>query len=274
MKFEDFLKINAKDIEQKQQLLLKDFAKEVKKFTPTLSSLIKAFIEANAGGKKLRGALMILGYKIAGGKKNGEILRLAGAYEILHACILAHDDIIDKSPKRRGRHSLYQALGGDHYGISQAISLADYGFFLSIKIITGSNFPDKTKNKVIKKLSEVLVDTTIGQMLDIQRGDALTIMKLKTARYTIAGPLQIGAILAGADEGLIKRLEEFGENLGIAFQIRDDILDGEVQSVKQAKTQVLKYTAKAKRLIPEIVKDDKMVSLLEEMTSYLVYRTK
>ncbi len=269
MKFEDFLKAEALEIEGQIQNLLDDFGKKTEIKSVTLLPLIKAFKNANKGGKKIRGVLVKLGYELVGSRKREDILRVAAAYEIFHTAILAHDDIIDESPTRRGQPSLYKSVG-----IVQAITLGDCGFFLSVKIIAESNFPDKNKNEAIRKLLEVLVDTTIGQMLDIAHGDKETTAKLKTARYTIAGPLQVGAILAGADQRLIKKLGEFGEKLGIAFQIRDDILDGEVRSLESAEEKAFEYTSKAKKMIPVITKDQQMVKILEGMTEYLVERRK
>jgi geranylgeranyl diphosphate synthase type I len=78
-----------------------------------------------------------------------------------------------------------------------------------------------------------MLETASGQMMDVMlptikgdqtEEDALLIFRFKTARYTISGPLQLGAILAGTDEDTLGKIQEFGDNLGIAFQIQDDIL--------------------------------------------------
>lgn len=207
-----------------------------------------------------------------------DILRVAAAYEIFHTAILVHDDIIDQSPLRRGKPSLYQALGGKHYGISQAVSLADFGFFLSFKIISEADFSEDVKIKALGLFSQVMMDTTWGEMLDLEKTDPRVVMKLKTARYSVAGPLQLGAVLAGAGGGkLLGKLGRLGENLGIAFQIQDDILDAEVDylgGVEYAKKEAEKYKNKAVKTIPEITKDLKMSKLLEQMGEYLVGRKK
>lgn len=270
--------------------ILDELRKEVGKISPNLLPLINKFIESCQGGKRLRGKLVILGYEIGqvhleGAKAHlrGEILKIAAAYEIMHSAILAHDDIIDQSPTRRGQPSLYKSVG-----MEQAITLADLGFFLAIKIISEAKFPEKAKNEALKLFSQTMVDTAIGQMLDIQKslpalsvrqaggrqGDPLLIMQLKTAKYTVAGPLQLGAMLGGAKEELIRELGEFGESLGVAFQIKDDILDGEVKSVDDAMVKALKYSARAKKIIPKITNDPKMIKLLEELVDYMVGRRK
>lgn len=250
MDFKKYLEKNALELDQEIEQILADWLNQVKKINLKLIPLALAFINACKGGKRVRGVLVKLGYELAeghlrgetklspGAHLGGEIIRIGAALEILHASILAHDDIIDKSILRRGQKTLYQALGGDHYGISQAIGLADIGFFMCMKIISQANFYDQEKNQAIMVVSDMMMDTGLGEVLDVevphlsgqgtgysgQEEDVLAIHRLKTAQYTISGPLQIGATLAGAQEQLLGKLAEFGENLGIAFQIQDDIL--------------------------------------------------
>lgn len=229
MLFNDFLYSTAPKVESELEKIL---AKNPEKQATSLKGLFKAFSDANFGGKFLRGVLVILGYKLSNGPDNRDIYKVASALEILHTSLLAHDDIIDKSVKRRGKESLYSVLGGDHYGLSQAICLADFGFFLSIKLISGTNFKPEFKIKTISLVSEILSETLQGEMLDIKLAkdkfykteSSLNIALLKTAKYSLSGPLTIGATLAGAPENLVKKLTEIGDNLGIAYQIQDDIL--------------------------------------------------
>lgn len=253
--------------------ILDELRKEIGKISPALLPLIDKFIESCQGGKRIRGNLVLLGYKIGNRQQatGKDIVKVAAAYEIMHSSILAHDDIIDQSLTRRGQPSLYKAVG-----IAQAITLADLGFFLAIKIIAESNFPEK--NEALKLFSKTMVDTAIGQMLDIQKGlpagrqgDPATIRKLKTARYTVVGPLQLGAVLAGASVNLLDQLDQFGENLGIAFQIKDDILDGEAKEKDLANT--LQYTDKARSIVPKLTKEEKMRKILNELVDYMVERT-
>lgn len=264
MDFRKYLARTAEKLDREIQKILNEWLKDVEKTDKSLVPLAKAFIKSCDNGKRIRGGLVKLGYQLAGGKSI-EIIKVGAAYEILHTAILVHDDIIDKSPKRRGQPSLYKSIG-----VSQAITLADLGFFLAIKIISESNFPFQEKIKALNLFSKTMVDTALGQMLDIQKGNALTIMRLKTARYSIAGPLQIGAILAGAKLDQLDKLDQFGENLGIAYQIRDDILDGEALDYKG--TDALKYVSRAKKLIPKITNDPKTSKLLKDMAEFLVER--
>lgn len=264
--FPDYLKLEAKKIDQVLDKYLDSELKRIGKINPQLTPIFKAFIKASMGGKRLRGALVKLGFELGGAKSSHQIYQISIAHEIFQTAILAHDDIIDQSLTRRGKPSLYQAVGQD-----LAITLADLGFFLSINIISESKFDMEKKNKAINLFSKTMIDTTIGQMLDILHADPVTVAKLKTARYTICGPLQVGTILAGAGSKLISILGKFGENLGIAYQIRDDILDGEV--LDYGEQQALKYAITAKKMIPQITKDVKYSILLESLVDFLIKRS-
>ncbi len=264
------------ELDKEVEKILKEQLSEATKIDKKLTPLIKAFASSCQGGKRIRGVLVKLGFEMANGKSR-EIAKIGAASEIVHTAILVHDDIIDKSLSRRTKPSLHQALGGNHYGISQAISLADYGFFLGLKIISKARFPHNRKIKALELFSEVMADTTLGEILDLEKTDPMTVMRLKTARYTIAGPLQLGVILAGGNQKRVRALGDFGENLGIAFQIRDDILDAEVDwvgGVDNAKKEAEKYKNKAIRMLPEITKDRKMSKILEQLAENLINRKK
>lgn len=284
MDFKRYLEENARRIDEELDIILSDFLNETKKTNIKLLPFALGLINSCRGGKRIRGTLVKLGYELGRGGKwemgSGKIevgdgiLKIAAALEILHTALLIHDDIMDKSPTRRGQPALYEALGGGHYGISQAISLGDIGLYLPIKIISEANFLGEYRLKALSFLSQTLVNTGWGQVLDVEgvREDRDFINLFKTAKYTIAGPLQLGAILAGADEQLIRVLGEFGENLGIAFQIHDDILDGETNSLDYSRQDEVKYVLRAKSIIPKITKDKEQAKLLTEMADFLVER--
>jgi len=228
MTFSAYLQQRARRIDQRLFELLENWKKQYVALND-LVPLLNAFIESCKGGKRLRAALVVLGYELGKKGSNHDILQPAIAFEIFQTAILAHDDIIDKSPIRRGKPSLHFALGGDDYGVSQAISLGDLGFFLATQLIAESNFPSENKNRALGVFSKTLQQTAAGEILDVLlpkkksiiRDDILTIAKLKTASYSFVGPLLVGSTLAGFEN---KNLLVFGENLGIAYQIQDDIL--------------------------------------------------
>lgn len=254
MHFNDFLKQSAKEIDTEIENYLSSWSNNVTQDTPHIKPLLEAFEQSVKSGKRIRGSLVLLGFKLpslsrpfvytSDDNKSKELLKIAVAYELFQTAILIHDDIIDKSPTRRGIPSVYRALGGEHYGISQAICLGDIGFFHAYKLIAESNFEDAVKSKAAAFFSKCSTETVIGEMLDVDlaytkrevtEADTLVVSRIKTAYYTFVGPLTLGAILGGADETLLAKIKEFGENTGIAFQLQDDIRDsfGSEKSLKK-----------------------------------------
>jgi geranylgeranyl diphosphate synthase type I len=228
MHFNEFLKQSTREIDSAIEIFFSTWSKEITHISPRLVPLISALHTACAGGKRIRGSLVLLGYALAAGNvtsQKKEVLKIAVAYELFQTAILAHDDIIDKSPTRRGKPSLHNHLGGDHYGMSQAICLGDLSFFMTYRLVSESQFADTIKNKLTTYLSNSFLDTVAGEILDVAKGDVLTIYRLKTAYYTFVAPLTVGAMLGGATADVMTAIRVYGENLGIAFQIRDDIRD-------------------------------------------------
>lgn len=192
------------------------------------------------GGKRIRAILMIVGYRMMGGKKEEDIIRASTALELIQSYLLIHDDIMDESDLRRGKDTVHKIYEKKHlksgfagrpvkFGESMAIILGDLADAYAMEILSDSNFPAELKVKAIYKLNEIIEYTGYGQIIDIYSGvmdefkeeDLLLLHKYKTARYTIEGPLALGMILAGAEPDGI---EEFAIPVGIAFQLQDDIL--------------------------------------------------
>lgn len=233
MTFKDYLDANAQKINDVIRSVLLYWRAQVKKTAPDLVPPLDLYIDRSFGGKTLRGVLVCLGYRITGGENSSEILKAAAAIEIFQTSILAHDDIIDLSPTRRGKPTIYKALGDNHYALSQTICLGDVGFFMAAHALADSKFRPEYKVKAISAFSKMVINTGLGEMLDVELprlktgktdNAVLTIHKLKTSYYTIIYPLTIGAILGGASQHLLDRFQIFGDKLGIAFQIQDDIL--------------------------------------------------
>lgn len=216
----------------------KYFDGEIKETTgigPIASRALSVLRDYTAGGKCVRGILTILGYQLAGGKELERILPAAVAVELLHNALLIHDDYIDDDKVRRGKptvHEIYKRRKGEHYGASMAVVVADTAIFLANKLLAELNF---SKNRVVKATAELnrfLVNTCFGELMDIDFdykqkiswNDILKVRTYKTAHYTFVMPLVVGATLGGADRKLIKCLVEYGEPVGLAFQLRDDVL--------------------------------------------------
>lgn len=187
------------------------------------------------GGKRVRGYLVKLG-GILFGLDDDSYIDIAAALEIFQTAILIHDDIIDEAEKRRGIDTINAKYSG-HLGISKAICIGDLGFFLSYKIISELNLSSNIKEEITKVYSKTLINTVNGEIIDVELPlndlkyhksmDEKIIYDIyvnKTAWYTIIGPILIGSTLANASSVDKEKLKNIGLNLGIAFQIKDDLL--------------------------------------------------
>lgn len=221
--------------------------KSVSLYPKLIGKFYKDLADFGKGGKKLRGFLVYLSYKVGKGSIDRQdlekILPVALAFEIAHSFLLIHDDVIDQSEVRRGKqtiHKRYEKMappslkaseGKKHYGMSQAIIIGDIACFEAIKLIGQADIDDKQKVVCINYLLQTLLETGYGEALDVEyshMGADLQkiwqVTNLKTARYSFVGPLILGTILAGAKKSQMLSLEKFGLTLGTAFQIQDDIL--------------------------------------------------
>lgn len=196
-----------------------------------------------AGGKRLRAAFMYYGYMAARGIHEEKMLTASMSIEFIHAFLLVHDDIIDRDNMRHGTttlHRKYADLGRryfpakdtDHFGNSIALILGDMLGAFGNDIIFSAEFPVEHKFQALSKLQDIVSYTVIGQARDIymeyegkaREKEILAMYRNKTAKYTVEGPLHLGAILGGASHALLDGLSAYAIPLGIAFQIQDDIL--------------------------------------------------
>ena len=235
----------------------------IKEFLSTLDTssnmdkYIDALIRHSDGGKRIRACLVALGYSIFKGFDNiNNIVFPSLSYELFQTGILAHDDIIDNSDYRRFKPSMHKDLGEGHDGISKSICVGDLGIIAAIEILQNSTFDDSIKLRAITHQNKVFSQTIAGELKDIEfsyagrakESDILSMYRLKTAQYTVSGPLVLGAILAGADENQIKLLSDYGDSVGICFQIRDDIL-GLFGSEKELGKSILSDMCEGKKTV-------------------------
>jgi geranylgeranyl diphosphate synthase type I len=223
-----------------------EFFSRQKAFTDSISPIASQMVEKFQdfiGGKRLRGALTRSGYQMFGGGNDYEITKASLAVEIIHGLALIHDDIMDQDDLRRGKPTIhkqyetsYREGGSDEkaqtYGKSMAILVGDLGAFLTNIIIAETNFPEERKVRLMKRISEVILLTIYGQGLDVTyeqklrplEEEALRVHQYKTSYYTVTGPLEYGAILAGCNESdpRYQALEKYGLPIGLAFQLKDD----------------------------------------------------
>jgi geranylgeranyl diphosphate synthase type II len=182
-------------------------------------------------GKYLRPSLLSL-TALSLGVPMDKILLTATAMQMSEDWILIHDDIEDDSLSRRGGDTLHKI-----YGPNLSINAGDALHVLMWKVINDnySHLPLDIAQKISHEFFVMLSRTVLGQTaeikwteenrLDLSESDILFILEGKTGYYTIAGPMRLGAILAGASDLELNKIYEFGKNLGYSFQIIDDLLD-------------------------------------------------
>lgn len=197
-----------------------------------------------SGGKRLRPAFAYWGWRaVATGEPDPEALLLFSALELLHACALLHDDVIDDSSTRRGRpttHVRFAALHRDRdwrgspeqFGTSAAILLGDLALAWADDIVLGLELAPDARRRVRRVWADIRTEVLGGQYLDIVAeasaaesiASAMNVDTYKTACYTVARPLQLGVAAAADRPEVQAAFAEFGTDLGVAFQLRDDVL--------------------------------------------------
>lgn len=233
--FLNYLEQYNQEIEPLTEEFFGEAKEHVLRYDPVAGQLIDDYRALTMEGKKIRGCLILLGYQLFGGKDRGKALRASLAMEIIQTALLIHDDVMDKDDLRRGLptiHKRYSGKFGAHYGQSMALVIGDTGFFMAFTHLTACDFPSDTITRVTNYLSRRLTEVGFGQSLDLTyeklkrfgEDEVIRIHTLKTAEYTISGPLALGAILAGANPEQVGLIEKFGIPVGVAFQLRDDEL--------------------------------------------------
>ena len=275
--------------------------------TAQLGDEARLFVEAGAtslgGGKRLRARFCIAGWRAVEEPSRTltavppEVIAAAAALEVFHVAALVHDDIVDSSDTRRGRPSAHRALEASHrdarwagdpeaFGRSAAILLGDLLVAWSDDLLEdGLAAAEASRARAARRAYAAMRrEVTIGQFLDVAEESAfrsapderhaeraLRVASLKSARYSVQQPLLIGAALAGADAAQTAALAAFGLPLGMAFQLRDDVLGvfGDESTtgkpsgddVREGKRTVLvayareALPASARRILDELVGD-------------------
>lgn len=186
------------------------------------------------GGKRMRAALVAAGYEAFAPDGASACMPAMIAIELLQTYLLIHDDWMDHDDVRRGGPTVHvllrERLGDPALGEAAAILAGDLASGWAQEALLESNVAPERALRAMKAYAKINVDVVCGQLAEMTAGGATkpanveTVHALKTASYTVTGPLLIGAALAGADDARAVGLERFGRPLGIAFQLRDDLL--------------------------------------------------
>ncbi len=197
-------------------------------------------------GKRIRPMLLLGSYRVFGGERlfdDSSLLRAALSLELLHAFILIHDDVIDQSERRRGLPTFHKLVeerlgkfqGAPRVGENVAVVVGDILFAMALDTLRSTDFSRELRDAALSHFLRYISDTGAGEVYDILLGtrdiarveetDIMRMYTLKTTRYTFEAPLVLGALLAGADEDLLRELAELIEPVGLAFQIQNDLIE-------------------------------------------------
>lgn len=174
------------------------------------------------GGKRLRPALVLLGSRVTGQAAAPELIPVCAAVEIIHMATLVHDDTIDKASLRRGVATI-----NERWGPEIAILIGDFLFARAFSLLA-----EHSSNKVVRIMADVVFRMSSGEIEQLthayditQKEDAyLTRIDKKTA-YFLGESCRIGAVVGGSSPEIESALRRFGFNIGLSFQIIDDLLD-------------------------------------------------
>jgi geranylgeranyl diphosphate synthase type I len=195
------------------------------------------------GGKRLRPAFCYWGARAVGEPDRDAIVRAAASLELLQACALVHDDVIDRSATRRGKPSVHEQFAALHtdrgwvgdpaeFGEATAILLGDLFLVWSATMFATSGVSEAALSRARPIADAMRVELMAGQFLDVveqARGGgsverALRVARFKAAKYTVERPLHLGAALGDGTPEAFAAFTGYGIPLGEAFQLRDDLL--------------------------------------------------
>ena len=208
-----------------------------------LGPMLSALDALLGGGKRLRPAFCYWGWRAAGGEDAPGIVAAAASLELLQASALIHDDVMDSSDTRRGQPSVHRRFEALHraqgwpgdaaaFGSGAAILLGDLCLAWSGEMFETCGLDDISRRRGREVYDLMRTEVMCGQYLDMLEGTrgeatvatALRVVEYKSAKYTIERPLHLGAALAGARPDVTAALTGYGLPLGVAFQLRDDVL--------------------------------------------------
>lgn len=214
-------------------------------YSPAFVELWDHIAASATGGKWMRPKLVYLTYQGFGGQDWRACSELAAAYEMLHAALLVHDDVIDRDFVRRGSATLgavyrdaasEQGHGtdvADHAGYSAAIIAGDLLLTGSLRLAGSATTGHAQAGLILATVHEAIFASAAGELDDLLfslgraspgMGDVLNMERLKTAVYSFEMPLRAGALLAGVSSESADALAAVGRDIGVAYQVVDDVL--------------------------------------------------
>jgi geranylgeranyl diphosphate synthase, type II len=212
---------------------------------PDYAALWDELRASATGGKRFRPRMVLHAYSGLGGADAEAAANVGAAFELLHTALIVHDDVIDRDFVRRGMPNISGAYrdralaagatpaDAEHRGISAAVIAGDLALMGAYRLIDRSGASDEVRSRLLGVMDDALFASAAGELFDVgfserdadpHVDDILSMERLKTAVYSFECPLQAGAILAGARDETVATLADFGREIGIAYQIVDDLL--------------------------------------------------
>lgn len=248
-------------------------------------ALAGAIRRAAGGGKRFRPTLVVAAYETLGpGPDVAAVYPVAAAFELLHTAFVVHDDVIDHDVQRRGvlniggefraraRSRGADAAGANLLGDAAAILAGDLLLHEAVRLVASAEVPSQTRAELLGLIEDAVVVSAAGELADVENAvvaddgvpsDAILVATAnKTAVYSFSAPLEAGAVLAGAPTDARLALRRFGQRLGLAFQLVDDLIGafgpadvagrGEGGDLREAKRTPLIALARESERWPEV----------------------
>jgi geranylgeranyl diphosphate synthase type I len=253
--FSEFLRQTRSEVEARLASWVQERSARFGDEAPAVAAVLAAVRELTLrGGKRFRPALLAAAYEGCGGEGGASRVVLAGvALELLQTYLLIHDDWMDGDDVRRGGPSahafLRERLGSREAGDAGAILAGDMSCAMAQEALAAVPAAADRVASAMRAFARMQQDVIVGQIRDLHAAaDVARTHELKTASYTTVGPMAIGAALAGAPADLAEGLARFAAPLGVAFQVRDDLLGAFGDPASTGKP-VLRDVARGKRTV-------------------------
>lgn len=230
--FLDFLASVRPTVEEALETRWNDKLREIAQYGREVTAMaLEAKSLTMRGGKRFRAGLLVAAYQGVAPDAPLDVAIDAGvSLELLQTYLLIQDDWIDDDPVRRGGRTVHVALGDTlnnaHLGAASAILASDLTWGFALAVLASAAAPAAATLAAVRLFCKVHEDVVLGQQLDVlgRAEDVEQMHALKTGSYTVRGPLTLGATLAGAPPETVAALTRFAAPLGVAFQLRDDLL--------------------------------------------------
>jgi len=248
----------------------------VNPYGPDMIERVKKMVVA---GKTIRGSLVLLSFCFTNEKPTENAIKAAAAMELMQTALVIHDDIMDHDDMRRGIPAMHKQYESE----SLAMCVGDIVFFLTFELLGSIQTDEVTMGRMIRLVGREYEYVGVAQMGDVSakkrtKPETLALYTYKTARYTFALPLMLGATLAGPPAGeagttkeMLRYLESYGVAVGVLFQIQDDVLDHEKNVF--TKEDIAGFKTSASESITRLPITDTHKKILTGLMNFVLTRT-